>query len=248
MVFSPFEQFTIQILFPLVSFFGDFSVTNSSLFTFFIGFSILALLQISVFRLSFFPNSLWQKITELAFAFLLSLLFEQVNKKAARVYLSSLFTLFFFILFANLFGLTPWGFCVSGHIVVTFTLSFSFFISVVILGFKNHGLRFFHIFLPSGIPMWLRPLLVVIEIISFALRPFSLAIRLFANMLAGHILLYIISSAVIFLSSFSLLLSFLPFLFVLAFMVLEIGIAFLQAYVFSILICIYLHDSYSVDH
>jgi F-type H+-transporting ATPase subunit a len=235
-------------LLPLVTFFGDLSVTNSVLFILLIVFSILALLQLSVFRISLVPVSLWQKITEVFFSFLLSLLYEQVNKREARVFLPSLFTLFFFILFANLFGLTPWGFCVSGHIIVTFTLSFSFFLALIILAFKNHGLRFFHLFLPSGIPLWLRPLLILIEIISFTLRPFSLAIRLFANMLAGHILLYIISSAVIFLSSVSFLLSTLPFLFVLIFMILEIGIAFLQAYVFAILICIYLHDSYSVDH
>jgi F-type H+-transporting ATPase subunit a len=247
-MFSPFEQFEINIVLPLVSIFGDFSLTNSSFFTFFIALAIFFVLQISVFSIKLVPLSKWQYSLELVFSFVLSLLFEQVNNKDSRLFLSSLFSLFFFILFSNLFGLTPWGFTVTGHIIVTFTLAFSFFLSLIILGFFFNGLKFFRIFLPSGIPMWLRPLLIVIEVLSFSLRPLSLSIRLFANMLAGHILLNIISSSVLFLASFSFLLALLPFAFVVAFMILEIGIAFLQAYVFAILVCIYMHDAYNTAH
>jgi F-type H+-transporting ATPase subunit a len=248
MLFSPFEQFEINIVLPLVSAFGDISITNSTFFTFFIAGSILFFLQLAVFQLQLVPFSKLQYIFELIFSFILSLLYEQVNNKHSRLFFSSLFSLFLFILFSNLSGLTPWGFTVTGHIIVTFTLAFSFFLSLVILGFYFNQLKFFRIFLPSGIPVWLRPLLVIIEILSFSLRPLSLSIRLFANMLAGHILLNIISGAVLFIASSSFLLALLPFSFVVAFMLLEIGIAFLQAYVFTILICIYLHDAYNTNH
>ncbi len=179
-----------------------------------------------------------------SYTFVLSMIIEQAGTKRAKVFLPFFLILFLFILFSNLIGLTPYAFTVTSHIAVTFFLSLSFFIGWIILALRNLGLSFLKIFLPSGIPNWLAPLLVVIELLSFLLRPISLAVRLFANMLAGHILLFIIASAALFLTKFTFILSSFPFLFILAFMVLEVGIALLQSYVFVILLAIYLHDSY----
>jgi len=116
----------------------------------------------------------------------------------------------------------------------------------VIIGIKNLGFTFFKIFVPRGIPAWLMPLLVVIEILSFCVRPISLGIRLFANLLAGHILLFIIASATLAFCHIFLLLGALPLFFLFLFIILEIGIAFLQAYVFTILLCIYLNDAFNI--
>ena len=135
----------------------------------------------------------------------------------------------------------PFAFTITAHISLTLLLALSFFIGWIIQGFLHLNLSFLRIFVPRGIPNWLLPLLVVIEILSFIIRPISLSIRLFANMLAGHILLYILGSATI---SLGLIIGVFPFLFILAFFVLELGIAFLQAYVFTILLSIYLADSF----
>lgn len=249
-MFSPFEQFEISILFPIFfNLFGtkiDLSITNSTVY-FIIGISfIIFLLRMSSIELKFLPNR-YQNLVELLYSFVLGLILEQTGSRAKKFF-PFIFATFLLILVLNLLGLTPYGFTVTGHISVTFALAFSFFLSFILIGFKNLGLSFFRIFLPSGIPNWLAPLLVVIEVLSFLLRPLSLSIRLFANMLAGHVLLYIIASATFLFLGKSLLLSLFPFAFLLAFMVLEFGIAFLQAYVFTILLCIYLHDSYVSEH
>jgi F-type H+-transporting ATPase subunit a len=172
----------------------------------------------------------------------LGLIKEQTGLRGIN-YFPLIFNVFILILCLNLLGLVPFNFTVTAQIAVTFTMALSFFIGFIIIGFKEQGLLFLKIFVPSGIPNWLLPLLVLIEIMSFFLRPLSLSIRLFANMLAGHVLLHIIAGAVIVALLTNFLIAFVPWLFIIVFLVLEIGIAFLQAYVFSILLCIYLHDS-----
>jgi F-type H+-transporting ATPase subunit a len=204
---------------------------------------ILFIFSTVINRLKIIPTRN-QTIIESVYSFIHDLIIEQTGP-SGQIFFPALFSIFTFILIANLLGTTPFGFTITAHIGLTLLMSLSFFSAWIIVGLRTLRLQFFLIFLPRGIPNWLMPLLVVIEILSFLIRPLSLAIRLFANMLAGHILLYIIGSATIVLARSSLLLGLLPFSFILAFFVLEVGIAFLQAYVFAILLCIYLSDSFN---
>jgi F-type H+-transporting ATPase subunit a len=242
-LFSPFEQFELSLILPLeVSRNISISITNIIIYLLFVVIVVLSVCFFSTYETKLIPNK-WQNFLEMIYQFVLGLIVEQSGQKG-KVLFPFIFVTFLFILTSNLIGLTPFGFTVTSHLSVTFYLALSFFLSWIIIGVKNHGLGFLRIFLPSGIPLWLAPLLVVIEILSFLLRPISLSVRLFANMLAGHILLYIIASATLFMG----ILFFLPFSFILMFMILEIGIAFLQSYVFTILLTIYLKDSYEGGH
>lgn len=241
--YSPFEQFELNVFYPI---FGkntnfDISITNTTITLIFAVSLIALLLVFSIYNAKVLPSR-WQSIVELIYKFVQTLIKEQTGARG-QPYFPLIFTVFLFILFLNLIGLMPYGFTVTAQVAVTGTLALSFFIGLTIIGFKEQGISFLKLFVPSGIPMWLLPLLIVIEIMSYSLRPLSLAIRLFANMLAGHVLLHIIAGAALVALSKNILLAVAPWLFITAFMVLEIGIAFLQAYVFSILLCIYLHDS-----
>lgn len=249
-IFSPFEQFELNIFYPI---FGsnvynsfDISITNTTITLIFAVSMILLLLSLSTYNAKVLPTR-WQSVVELIYKFVQTLIKEQAGNKG-QPYFPLIFTVFLFILFLNLIGLFPYGFTVTAQMAVTFTMALSFFIGLTIIGFKIQGISFLKLFVPSGIPAWLLPLLVVIEVMSYSLRPLSLAIRLFANMLAGHVLLHIIAGAAVVALTKTILLAFLPWAFITAFMVLEIGIAFLQAYVFSILLCIYLHDSIYGGH
>lgn len=218
-----------------------FSLTNIQLMLF-LGLILTILLQLMGTKVLKIKPEYWQIVVESFYTFLLKLIIAQAGHKSLRFF-SGIYTIFFFVFIFNLLGLLPFGFTVTGHIILTFTLAISFFIAWTIIAFKTLGLSFFRIFLPRNIPKALAPLLVVIEILSFSIRPISLAIRLFANMLAGHILLFIISTAVLVMSSLTSLIGFIPFIFVIIFFILELGIAFLQAYVFTILLAIYLRDA-----
>jgi F-type H+-transporting ATPase subunit a len=170
------------------------------------------------------------------------LLKQQAGREASR--LVPLFVpVFLFILLGNLIGLVPYCFTVTGQLLVTGTFAFSIFLGLIVLGFAKHHLHFLHLFMPKGISGPLLPFLVLIELMSYTIRPFSLAIRLFANMLAGHTLLHILANFVFFVGKHNLPILLLPFTFLLAIATLEVGIAFIQAYVFVILSCIYLNDS-----
>lgn len=247
-LYTPLEQFEIDPLMPL-SFFNlfDATYTNSShtiLITTFVSFLFLSF---GVYKAKLIP-SYWQSLTELFYLFIVDIVKQQAGNKAIK-YFPLIFTTFIFILFSNLVGLVPENFTSTSHIIVTFTLSLSFNIGFLLLGFLTHGLRFLYFFVPSGAPKALLPLIVVIEVVSYCLRPFSLAIRLFANMMAGHTLLYILSSFVIALGQTKyFFLGLLPFVLVAAVVFLEIGIAFLQAYVFAILLTIYLNDALNMSH
>jgi F-type H+-transporting ATPase subunit a len=155
-------------------------------------------------------------------------------------------TLFVYLLFTNLIGMVPYSFTATSHLVITFGLSFSLFFGITIVGFIHHGLHFFSFLLPKGAPLILAPLLVVLELVSYGFRAISLGVRLFANMMAGHTLVKILSGFAWTMLSVGGILSVasvLPFLIVFALIGLEIGVACLQAYVFTILICIYLNDA-----
>jgi F-type H+-transporting ATPase subunit a len=153
-----------------------------------------------------------------------------------------------FILFANLSGMIPYAFTVTSHIIVTFAFAALVFVLVTLTGFMKNGVNFFKIFLPAGVPWWLAWLIIPIELISFLIRPMSLSVRLFANMMAGHIMLKVLAGFIIPLAAYYLIPALLPLLAVIALTGLEIIIAFLQAYVFAMLTCIYLTDAYHVEH
>ena len=161
------------------------------------------------------------------------------------------FTLFTFILTVNLIGLIPYNFTVTTHIIITSTLALSVFLTVLVYGFWKHGLHFFNLFVPKGIPIYILPLIVFIEVLSFLSRPISHSVRLFANMLAGHITLKVFAGFVVMLSAFGFtgwLGAILPLSLVVALTALELLVAFLQAYVFAILTCIYLNDAIHPGH
>ena len=160
----------------------------------------------------------------------------------AKPYFPFVFSLFMFVLFCNMLGMLPYSFTVTSHIIVTFALAAVIFVGVTIIGFVNHGVGYLKLFIPSGVPVFLLPLIVIIEIISYLSRPVSLSVRLFANMMAGHTMLKVFGGFVI---SLGIIGGWLPLSFTVALTGLEILIAFLQAYVFAILTCIYLTVSYT---
>ena len=163
----------------------------------------------------------------------------------AKPYFPFVFSLFMFVLFCNMLGMLPYSFTVTSHIIVTFALAAVIFVGVTIIGFVNHGVGYLKLFIPSGVPVFLLPLIVIIEIISYLSRPVSLSVRLFANMMAGHTMLKVFGGFVI---SLGIIGGWLPLSFTVALTGLEILIAFLQAYVFAILTCIYLNDALNLNH
>ena len=180
----------------------------------------------------------WQSLVELNYIFIANLVRETVGP-AGRPYFPFIFTLFMFVLFGNLFGMMPYAFTFTSHIVVTFTLAIVVFLGVTLIAIIKHKLHFFSLFMPPGVPLYMAPLLIPIEIISYLSRPISLSVRLFANMLAGHTLMKVFAGFIVSLGIFGVA----PWLFVVALTGLEIVIAFLQAFVFSILTCLYLNDA-----
>jgi F-type H+-transporting ATPase subunit a len=239
---SPLAQFEVKTLFPLEILGFDASFTNSS------AFMVLIVILISFFviggmsKASAIPSR-WQSMVELVYEFISNMLHEAAGREA-RKFFPFVFSLFMFVLFANLIGMVPYTFTVTSHIAVTFALASVVFVGVTVLGFINHGLSFFKLFVPTGVPVALSPLLVVIELISYLTRPISLSVRLFANMMAGHTMLKVLAGFVGTMGVAGVL----PLAFITALTGLEIIIAVLQAYVFAILTCIYLNDAYHIDH
>lgn len=181
------------------------------------------------------------------FKFILTILTSQVGRRG-EFFLIYLATVFYFILFSNLIGLIPFSFTITSHITLTFMIGASTIIGLTILGFYIQKKHFLQLFIPKGIPQILVPLLVVIEVISYIARGFSLAIRLFANLMAGHSLLHILLLFVTKIFKMNYIVGCLGLVIILAIFLLEIGISFLQAYVFVVLISIYLKDSFEVAH
>ena len=180
-----------------------------------------------------------QVAVELSYEFIAGLLRDTVGSEG-RKYFPIVFTLFMFVLLGNLLGMVPYSFTFTSHIVVTFAMAIVIFIFVTIPGFVKHGMHFFSFFAPPGTPVVMLPLLVPIEVISYLSRPISLSVRLFANMLAGHTLIKVIAG---FIPALGVIFGVLPLALVVALTGLEILIAFLQAYVFAILTCLYINDA-----
>jgi F-type H+-transporting ATPase subunit a len=183
----------------------------------------------------------WQLTLENLYVFVLDILEQQIGYKGI-VYFPLIFSLFFFILICNLISMTPFGIALTSHIIMIIFLSLSLGLSIFLIGLYVHNLEFLKIFIPEC-PFLLLPFLIIIEIFSYVIRSFSLAIRLSANIMAGHTLVYIISSFILNMVYMKFWFFFFFMFLILAVLLLEVGVAFLQAYVFTILICIYLSDS-----
>lgn len=245
MICSPLEQFQIVSLIPLKL--GNFylSFSNSAFFLMLTTIFTLILFYMVTIDGGFLIPTRWQTLVEMIYEFVMSLVDEQIGAEGKK-YFTFVFTIFTFILFTNLIGMIPYSFTATSHLIVTFSMSLSLFLGITIIGFLTHGFHFFSYLLPKGAPLMLAPLLVVIELVSYCFRAISLGLRLFANMMAGHTLVKILSGfAWTMLSAGGLLAvaSSIPFLVVFAITGLELAVAFLQAYVFTILTCIYLHDA-----
>ena len=234
---SPLKQFVIQTLVPIEIGGIDVSFTNSSLFMTVAIIAITLFLTLSMRSRSLVPGR-WQSLAEIFYEFIAGMIRDNVGAEG-RKYFPYIFTLFMFILFGNLIGLIPYSFTFTSHIIVTFGIAMAVFVGVTIIGFVKHGWRFFGLLLPQGVPWYIAPLLVPIELLSYFTRPVSLSLRLFANMTAGHTMLKVFAGFVAAIGMFG----FVPLIFVAALTGLEFLIACLQAYVFTILSCIYLNDA-----
>jgi F-type H+-transporting ATPase subunit a len=235
---SPLEQFTIKPIVPLNLGSLDVSFSNSAAF---MAMAVVLTVMVMVWgmrRQSMVPGRL-QSVAEILFEFVSGMLKENVGEEGRR-YLPFVFSLFMFVLLGNLLGMIPYGFTYTSHIVVTFGLAVIVFVAVTVIGLMRHGFHFFSLFVPAGAPWWLLPILVPIEIISYLSRPISLSVRLFANMLAGHTMMKVFAGFVIALGFLG---GWLPLALIVALTGFEIGVAILQAYVFSLLTCIYLKDA-----
>ena len=239
---SPLEQFEIKRLIDIQLGGVDASFTNSSLMMIFVLVVATMALSLGMSKRAMVPGR-WQSTVELAYEFIANMLRENVGSEG-RQYFPFIFTLFMFILFSNLIGLVPYSFTVTSHIIVTFALAMVVFLGVTIIAVVRHGLKFFTFFVPPGLPMILAPLLVPIEVISYLARPITLSLRLFANMMAGHTMLKVFGGFVVALGLFG----FAPFVFIIAIYALELIVAVLQAYVFTVLTCLYLNDAIHLHH
>lgn len=234
---GPLEQFEIHRIVPMKLGGLDLSFTNSSMFMVVALALVTGFLILSMRRGALVPDR-WQCAAELSYEFIAGLIRDTVGAEGRR-YFPIVFSLFMFILVGNLLGMVPYSFTFTSHIIVTFALAAVVFIGVTILGFVKHGMRFFGMFVPPGAPIAMWPLLIPIEVISYLSRPISLSVRLFANMLAGHTLVKVIAGFIGIMGVFGIL----PLAVVVALTGLEILIAFLQAYVFAILTCLYINDA-----
>ena len=243
MAANPMYQFNVYRIGPEIKISDvDISFTNASLFMVISSLAILIIFNLGTKR-SIVPNKI-QLLSELSYSFIAKMISDTAGSKA-KPYFSFIFSLFMFVLFCNMFGMIPYSFTVTSHIIVTFVLASFIFIGVTVIGFIKHGLGYLKLFVPSGVPMVLLPLIVVIEIISYLSRPISLSVRLFANMMAGHTMMKVFGGFVV---SLGIVGGWLPLSFSVALTGLEILVAFLQAYVFAILTCIYLNDALNLHH
>ena len=244
MATNPMNQFQVYKIGPEIKLGNlDLSFTNASLFMLISALTIALLLFFGSKNKSIIPNKI-QLIAELIYNFISKMISDTAGSKA-KPYFPFIFSLFMFVLFCNMIGMLPYAFTVTSHIIVTLVMALFIFISVTIIGFIKHGLKYLSLFVPKGVPIVLLPLITIIEIISYLSRPVSLSVRLFANMMAGHTMLKVFGGFVI---SLGLLGGWLPLSFSVALTGLEILVAFLQAYVFAILTCIYLNDALNLHH
>jgi len=255
-IYSPLEQFNInpiyfEFLYKIPGFaliFGYFPIITNSLIYILLGILCYYMFFfLSTYKRNIYSKTSWEFFMEKIYLLIQDIVSQSFEGKYER-YLPFLFHTFFFILFSNLLGLMPYGFTNTSFLLENLVLSISFLIALTILGILKQGGHFFEHFVPKGIPVVLVPMLVIIEVISYVAKGFSLSIRLFANMMSGHTLLNILSSFSIKLSKSSLIVGLIPFIIVLAIAFLEVGISFLQAYVFMVLLTLYFNDSIKMEN
>jgi F-type H+-transporting ATPase subunit a len=250
MQINPIEQFEIHNLVPVVNLGGhQIAFTNSALFMLIIVVLISLLMIGATAPRAIVPGRL-QSAAEMSYEFVANTIRSSAGNEGMKFF-PFVFTLFMFVLFANLIGLIPYSFTVTSQLIITVALALTVFLIVVIYGFWRNGLHFLNLFVPKGVPIYILPAIVVIEILSFLSRPVSHSVRLFANMLAGHITLQVFAGFIIMLAGAGILGWFgaaLPFIMVVMLCALELLVAFLQAYVFAILTCIYLNDAIHPGH
>lgn len=238
-MFSPLEQFDAIIIKSIVVRDSDYTI-----FSVLIPFILLILLTYMILCIStnftLVPIFI-QWVCELNLEFVFDLIKQQIGR-GGYIYCPIVFTLFNFILINNLFSLLPFGIALTSHLILILWLSLSLSLSISVIGIYYHNIRFLKIFIPES-PLLLLPMLICIEIFSYIIKSFSLAIRLSANIMAGHTLVFIISSFLLKVTKIKIWFFSIGFIFLLFILFLELGVAFLQAYVFSVLVCIYLNDS-----
>ena len=250
MAVDPVHQFQIIDLFPVAKIGNtEIAFTNSAAYMVAAVVIITAFLLVGTARRSLVPSRV-QSAAELTYEFVANTIQSTAGTEGMRFF-PFVFTLFTFILTVNIVGLIPYAFTVTTHIIITVTLAMSVFLTVLAYGFWKNGLHFFNLFVPKGIPIYILPIIVCIEVLSFLSRPISHSVRLFANMLAGHITLKVFASFITLLGSAGIIGmagATLPLAMVVALTALELLVAFLQAYVFAILTCIYLNDAIHPGH
>jgi F-type H+-transporting ATPase subunit a len=235
---SPLEQFQIERLIPLHIGSVDVSYTNSALLMT-IAVVLIALLLIAGTRRGALVPGRLQSMAEMAYEFIAGMVDENIGHHGGREFFPLVFSIFMFVFFGNTLGLIPYSFTFTSHIIVTFALALFVFLLVTLVALYKHGIKFFTMFFPAGAPIFMAPILVPIEIVSYLSRPVSLSIRLFANMMAGHTMMAVFAGFTITLGIFG----FFPIAINVALYALEVIVTALQAYVFTILTCLYLRDA-----
>ena len=236
---SPLEQFAIQdVSAPLFTIGGHhIAVTNSAIFMMAAVVISSALLLGGASKGVMIPGRV-QAMAELFYEFIANMIRDNVGS-AGKKFFPFIFSLFIFTLFGNILGMIPYGFTFTSHIAVTFFMAMVVFLGVTLIGLFKHGLHFFSLFFPHGAPLFTAPILIPIELVSYLSRPISLSVRLFANMTVGHVLLKVLAGFVVALGFFGVV----PLVVLVAITALELLVAVLQAYIFTILCCIYLNDA-----
>ena len=251
MAADPIHQFQIVDLFPVAKI-GNTEIvfTNSAAFMFLAVAGLTAFLVAATAGRNLVPTRL-QSAAEISYEFVATTVRSTAGSEGMRFF-PFVFSIFMFVLALNMLGLIPYAFTVTSHIIITAALAITVFLTVLIYGLMRHGLHFFNLFVPKGVPVYILPLIVGIEILSFISRPISHSVRLFANMLAGHITLKVFAGFIILMGSalgtVGWVGGILPFTMIVILMALETLVAFLQAYVFAILTCIYLNDAIHPGH
>jgi len=241
---SPTKQFEIEPIIPIELAGFDISFTNSSLWMMIGVIVSFLLIAISARKRALIPGR-FQNLGEITYEFIADMIRQTVGDRG-RPYFPFIFTIFMVVLMGNLLGIIPYSFTYTSHLIVTFALAASVLVVITMIGVVLHGLHFFTLFLPHGVPLWLAPLMIPIEIISYLFRPVSLSVRLFANMTAGHLLVKAIAGFCVGLAgagTLGLMGSVLPVILNVAIIAFEVVVALIQAYIFAILSCIYLRDA-----
>ena len=246
---DPIHQFSIHPVISIQVAGHDVSLTNSGLYMLLAVALTCLLVAIGARGGPGVPGRM-QALAEMSYEFIAGMVRSAAGEAGMRFF-PFVFAIFFFVLLSNLIGFIPYSFTVTSQIIITAALALMVFLTVMVIGIKEHGLHFFKIFVPPGVPIYILPLVVAIEIISFLSRPVSHSVRLFANMLAGHITLNVFGAFVVMLLGAGVAvkgLALLPFAMTIGLEALELLVAFLQAYVFAMLTCMYLNDALHPGH